>query len=219
MYLSVSREHAIGGDFRDSRLFYEGGSLVAASLDLQIRNLTKNRKNFNHIMQKMYQLFGDTKIKYTQRDIIRTVNKVAGKDFEPFFQTYFTGKKRLPLAEYFGKAGLDVQVTTEELPTADYVRDVLKASLGRDKSVKVIAINGLRIGSFKKLRKIAKHWKPGEVVTLNYEENSKPILVTVTLKDILENPPTEPEVAVRITQNPKPTKLQRAILADILGRN
>ena len=78
-YLSVSHEHAIGDDFRDSRLLYEGGSLVAAALDLQIRHLTKNRKNFNHVMQQMYRIFPDDSIPYTQRDIIRTVSKVAGK--------------------------------------------------------------------------------------------------------------------------------------------
>ena len=72
---------------------------------------------------------------------------------EPFFQTYVTGKERLPLAEYFDKAGLNVQITSEELPTSDYVKEVLKASLQRDTSVEVIGINGSRIDSLKKLRK------------------------------------------------------------------
>ncbi|RKU16241.1 hypothetical protein C6501_05830 [Candidatus Poribacteria bacterium] len=61
-YLAVSHEYAIGDDFRDSRLLYEGGSLVAASLDLQIRHLTKNRKNFNNVMQQMYRKFPDNSI-------------------------------------------------------------------------------------------------------------------------------------------------------------
>ena len=216
-YLSVSNEFAIGDDFRDSRLLYDGGGLVAASLDLQIRHLTKNRKNFNHVIQQMYRKFPDNSIEYTQRDIIKTVSKVAGKDFEPFFQTYVTGKERLPLSEYFDKAGLNVQVASEELPTADYVKGVLKASLGRDTDVEVISINGSRIGSLKKLRKIAKHWKSGEVVTLSFEEKGKPVTVTATLKGISDKPPTASEVVVRITKQAKPTKLQRAILASILG--
>lgn len=218
-YLSVSHEHAIGDDFRDSRLLYEGGSLVAASLDLQIRHLTKNRKNFNHVIREMYRKFPDNSIEYTQRDIIRTVSKVAGKDFEPFFQTYVTGKERLPLSEYFAKAGLNVQVTSVELPTSDYVEEVLKASLGRDTSVEVTSINGSRIGSLKELRKIAKHWKAGEAVTLSFEENGKPVTVTATLKGVSDNPPTESEVVVHITKQAKTTKLQRAILAGILGKD
>lgn len=218
-YLSVSHEHVIGDDFRDSRLLYDGGSLVAASLDLQIRHLTKNRKNFNHVMQQMYRKFPDNSIEYTQRDIIRTVNKVAGKDFEPFFQTYVTGKERLPLSEYFDKAGLNVQVTSEELPTSDYVEEVLKASLQRDTGVEVTSINGSRVGSLKELRKIAKHWKSAEVVTLSFEENGKPVTVTATLKGVSDNPPTESETVVHITKQAKTTKLQRAILAGILGKD
>lgn len=218
-YLSVSHEHVIGDDFRDSRLLYDGGSLVAASLDLQIRHLTKNRKNFNHVMREMYRKFPDNSIEYTQRYIIRTVNKVAGKDFEPFFKTYVTGKERLPVSEYFDKVGFNVQVNSEELPTADYVQEVLKASLGRDTGLEVTSINGSRIGSHKKLRKIAKHWRSGEAVTLGFEENGKPVTVTATLKGVSDNPPTESEVVVRITKQAKTTKLQRAILAGILGKN
>ena len=216
-YLSVSNEFAIGDDFRDSRLLYDGGSLVAASLDLEIRHLTKNRKNFNHVMLQMYRKFPDDSIEYTQRDIIRTVNKVAGKDFDRFFETYVTGKERLPLSEYFAKTGLNVQVTSEELPTADYVKEVLKASLGRDTDVKITSINGSRIGSLKKLRKIAKHWGSGEAVTLSFEKSGKPVTVTATLKGVSNNPPTESEMVVRITKKAETTKLQRAILAGILG--
>ena len=217
-YLSVSHEHAIGDDFRDSRLLYEGGSLVAAALDLQIRHLTKNRKNFNHVMQQMYRIFPDDSIPYTQRDIIRTVSKVAGKNFDTFFKTYVTGKERLPLAEYFDKAGLNVQSTSEELPASGYVQEVLKASLKRDAHVEITCLNGSRIGSLKKLRKIAEHWESGEVVTLSFEENGKPVTVTATLKGVSDNPPTESETVVRIIKQAKTTKLQRAILAGILGK-
>jgi predicted metalloprotease with PDZ domain len=216
-YLSVSDEHAIGDDFRDSRLLYEGGSLVAAALDLQIRHLTKNRKNFDLVMQQMYRKFSDNSIEYTQRDIIKTVNKVAGENFDTFFETYVTGKERLPLSEYFDKAGLNVQVTSEELPTSDYVKEVLKTSLQRNMSVEIISINGSRIGSLKKLQKIAKHWGAGEAVTLSFEENGKPVTVTTTLKGVSDNPPTESEIVVHITKQAKTTKLQRAILAGILG--
>lgn len=217
-YLSVSHEFAIGDDFRDSRLLYEGGSLIAAALDLEIRERKRNRKSLDHVMQEMYRRFSDTTVEYAQRDIIKTVNKVSGNDFEPFFQTYVTGKKRLPLSKYFDKAGLNVQMTSEELPTSDYVKEVLKASLERDTHVEVASVNGLRIDSLKELRKIAKHWQSGEVVTLSFEEGGKPVTVTTTLKGVSHNPPTEAEMVVYITKQAKTTKLQRAILAGILGK-
>ena len=218
-YLAVSHEYAIGDDFRDTRLLYDGGSLVAASLDLQIRHLTKNRKNFNHVMQQMYQKFSDNSIEYTQHDIIRTVNKVAGKDFDTFFKTYVTGKERLPLTEYFNYAGLDVQIEySEELPTADYVYGVLKASI-QNETWRLISVDGMKIEGFADLRESAKTWKSGDVLQVTIEVNDETLTLPITLSGVSENPPTTRDPSVRITQKAKTTRLQRAILADILGKN
>ncbi len=217
-YLSVSDEYAIS-DARDSRLSYDGGSLIAAALDYEIRDQKKNRKSLDHVMQQMYQQFDNLSVEYTQRDIIDTVNKVAGKDFEPFFGRYIEGTERLPLAEYFGKAGLDVQVADEELPTSDYVNEVVKSSLGRGTSVDVIGFNGIRVGTLKEFRKIAMNWKPGEVVTLIYMDNGKPIATTTELKGVLEVPPTESELVVHITEKTDKTKLQRAIYKSIINND
>ena len=218
-YLAVSHEYAIGDDFRDSRLLYEGGSLVAASLDLQIRHLTKNRKNFNHVMQQMYRKFPDNSIEYTQRDIIRTVNKVTGKDFDPFFEKYVTGKERLPISEYFNYAGLDVQIEySEELPTTDYIIDVLKTSLQKEKW-RLISLNGTKVEKFADLRENAKTWKSGDELTVTIIENEETLTLPITLSGVVENPPTTRDASVRITKKTEATRLQRAILASILGEN
>ena len=95
---------------------------------------------------------------------------------------------------------------------------MLKASLQRDANIEITSINGSRIGSGKKLRKIAKHWQSGEAVTLSFEENGKPVTVTATLKGVSDKPPTESETVVRITKQAETTKLQRAIFAGILGK-
>ena len=42
--------------------------------------------------------------------------------------------------------------------------------------------------------------------------------ISEKLKGVSDKPPTEPEVVVRITKQAKTTKLQRAILAGILGK-
>ena len=216
-YLDAPHEYAIGDDFRDSRLLYAGGSLVAASLDFQIRLMTKNRKNLNDVMQQMYRKFPDNTIEYTQRDIIRTVNKVSGKDFDPFFQTYVTGTERLPLAEYFNYAGLDVQIEySEALPTEDYVFDVLKASI-KNKSWRLISINGTEIDSFADLRESAKTWKSGDILDVIIEADEKTQPLSIILSGIVDNPPTSRNASVSITKTKETTKLQRAILASILG--
>ena len=219
LYLSAPRKFAIADGSTDALLLNAGGSLVAASLDLQIRHLTKNRKNFNHVMQQMYQKFSDNSIEYTQHDIIRTVNKVAGKDFDTFFKTYVTGKERLPLAEYFNYAGLDVQIEySEELPTADYVYGVLKASI-QNETWRLISVDGMKIEGFADLRESAKTWKSGDVLQVTIEVNDETLTLPITLSGVSENPPTTRDPSVRITQKAKTTRLQRAILADILGKN
>lgn len=218
-YLTVSHEYAIGDDFRDSRLLYEGGSLVAASLDLQIRQLTKNRKNFNKVMQQMYRKFPDNSIEYTQRDIIRTVNEVAGNDFDPFFEKYVTGKERLPLSKYFNYAGLDLQIEySEELLTTDYIIDVLKTSLQKE-TWRLISVNGMKVDTLADLREHAKTWESGDELTVTIEENDQTLTLPVTLSGIVKNPPTTRDVSVHITKKEKTTRLQRAILASILGKN
>ena len=59
---------------------------------------------------------------YTLEDVVRIVNQIIGEDFEPFFHNYVSGTKRLPLTEYLGDAGVDVQIEFgEELPSGNYV--------------------------------------------------------------------------------------------------
>lgn len=215
-YLSVRPEFAIIDGSTDARLSLAGGSLVAAVLDLQIRHLTKNQKNLNHVMQRMYREFGNTTKRYTQRDIIQTVNKVTGADFEPFFQTYVTGNQRLPLSEYFNYAGLDVQIEySEELPTTYYVYDVLKANIQQE-NWRLTAVNGRKVEGFADLRESAKTWKSGDVLEVTIEENSETITLPVTLSGMIDHPPTARDANVRITKQTETTELQRTILANIL---
>ena len=217
-YLSTPSDDTIGGSFEESRLGYDGGSIAAAVLDLRIRHLTKNSRSLDHVMKRMYRKFGDTTEKYTYHDIIQALNKVAGKDFEPFFQTYISGKERLPIPEYFGYAGLDVQVEySEELPTTRYVIDVLQTSLQK-KTWRLISVNGIEVEAFADLRERAKTWQFGDVLELTIEENGETLTLPVTLSGVSDNPPTASDASVSITKKAETTKLQRAILAGILGK-
>lgn len=103
-----------------SGLVYQGGSLIALALDVQIRKLTQNQKNLDDVMKRMYSEFGATGETYTMDDVIRIVSDIAGADFELFFHKYVSGTERLPLAKYFGNAGLEVHIE-EALPDANTV--------------------------------------------------------------------------------------------------
>ena len=125
-YLSRQGELSIreaGEDKSANReLVYDGGSLVAAALDLQIRYLTENRSSLDDVMKQMYREFGLTGVTYTINDVIRIVSQIAGKDFKPFFSKYVTGTEHLPLEQYLKTAGMNAEVAFgERLPSLNYI--------------------------------------------------------------------------------------------------
>ena len=219
-------------------LVYEGGSLVAAALDLQIRNLTQNRNSLDDMMKQMYREFGLTQNRYTMADIIRVVNQIAGEDFEPFFKKYVSGTERLPLEKYLRHTGIDVEIEFgEELPSLGYiVHGMLQISsfggptgggmfIHGSKQYQdddnLIGINGTPVRFFDDIRKVAKDWKPGDVVELTLERAGEEITLPITLAgDPSEKPPMEPgPIDVSITKSADRTALQRAIWSGMLGNS
>ena len=217
-------------------LVYQGGSLIAAALDLQIRSLTQNRKSLDDVMKQMYQEFGLTGSKYTMHDVIRIVNQIVGEDLEPFFSKYVAGTDQLPLEEYLRDAGMDVEVEfSEELPSLGYiVHGMLQISsfggpTGGGMFIheseqyqdddNLIGMNGTPVKFFDDIRKAAKDWKPGDLVELTLEREGREIILPVTLGgDASKEPPLEAgPIDVTITKRVGRTGLQRAILAGILG--
>ena len=230
---TLSMREAGADKMGNSGLVYCGGGLVAAALDVQIRKLTQSQRNLDDVMKQMYQEFGATDEKYTMDDVIRVATGVASKDFKPFFRKYVSGTERLPLAEYFGEAGLDVQIE-EELPDFDYVRkemlgiqSLVQTPTGAviiDKSPAyrdgdhLVAINGTPVNSFSDIAKLAKRWKSGDAVVLTLERDGETITRPVTLGGTSEELPIEEGVvSVAVSKSADSTDFQRSILAGILG--
>ena len=126
LYLSRQGDLSIreAGENKSSNhaLVYEGGSLVAAALDLQIRNLTQNRNSLDDVMQQMYREFGLTENQYMIDDIVRIVSQIADENFEPFFKKYIIETERLPLTEYLRDVGVDGKIEFgEQLPSLGHI--------------------------------------------------------------------------------------------------
>ena len=239
-YLSQQGELSIREAGKDKlanrELVYDGGSSVAAALDLQIRKRTKNRSSLDDVMQQMYQAFGLTGTAYTMDDVIRIVSQVAGEDFEPFFSKYVTGSERLPLEEYLKDVGLDVKIDFgERLPKFGYIiHEMLgigsfggppgggmfihRARKFQDDD-NLIGISGTRVRTFDDIRRAAKDWQSGDVVELALEREGREIILPVTLEgDTSKEPPLESDaIDVTITKRTDRTKSQRAIWSRILG--
>ena len=239
-YLSRQGELSIreaGEDKSANReLVYDGGSLVAAALDLQIRDLTENRSNLDDVMKQMYQEFGLTDVTYTINDVIRIVSQIAGEDFKPFFSKYVTGTERLPIEQYLKAAGMNAEVAFgERLPNLNYILfEMLQIkSLGGPTGQgmfihhssqyqdddELIGINGTPVKTFDDIRKAAKDWKSGDVVELTLAREGEEIILPITLAgDASKKPPLEPgPLDVTITKNMDSTDLQRAIWSSIVG--
>ena len=218
-------------------LVYDGGSLVAAALDLQIRNLTENRSSLDDVMKQMYREFGLTDSTYMMNDVIRIVSQITGKDFKPFFHKYVAGTERLPLEEYLEDAGVDVEIDFgERLPSLGYILfEMLQIkSLGGPKGGgmfihhspqyqdddELIGINGVPVKIFDDIRKVAKDWKSCDVVELTLEREGEEIILPITLAgDASKKPPLETGVIdVTITKNEDSTESQRAIWLGMLGK-
>ncbi len=215
-------------------LVYEGGSLIAAALDLQIRTRTENRRSLDDVMQQMYQEFGLTENEYTIDDIVRIVSQIAGENFEPFFTKYVTGKERLPLAEYLKNVGVDVEIEfDEDLPDLGCVffemLGIHSFSHGDDGLIirgpwkgqdedNLVGINSIPVKTFDDIRRIAKDWKSGDVVVLTLERNGATVTVPIKLDGTYEKPPLVTNVVdVTITKRADRTNLQRAIWSAMLG--
>ena len=238
-YLSRQGELSIreaGEDKTTNReLVYDGGCLVAAALDLQIRKRTQNRSSLDDVMQQMYQAFGLTDAVFTMNDVIKIISQIAGEDFKPFFNEYVAGTERLPLEKYFGDAGLDVEIKFgERLPSLEYIlfKMLHIYSLGgptgggmfihhspqyQDDDA-LIGINGTPVKFFDDIRKIAKDWKSGDVVELTLKREGKEIILPIALAgDTAKRPPLETGIIdVTITKRTDNTDLQRAIWSGIL---
>ena len=241
LYLSKQGELSIreaGENKMPNRgLVYEGGSLIAAALDLQIRKHTQNQNSLDDVMKQMYREFGLTGNEYTMNDVIRIVSQIADADFEPFFKKYVSGTERLPLAAYFTNAGIDVKIAFgEKLPSLGYILfqmlqiKSLGGSTGGGMFIhqspqyqdddNLIGINGTPVKFFDDIRKVAKDWKPGDRVELTVVREGENVNLPITLAgDPSESPPLEPgPIDVTITKKADSTELQRAIWSRMLGK-
>ena len=228
--------HEAGEDKSANReLVYDGGSLIAAALDLQIRNLTQNRSSLDDVMKRMYREFGLADRPYAMEDVVKIVNQITGGDFEPFFSKYVIGKERLPLEAYLEAVGIDTEITfSEKLPDLKYVVHEMLGinSIGGPANAgmfihrspmykaddELIGINGVRVKTFKDIRRVAKGWKSGDEVMLTLNRKGKEIILPVTLGGTSEKPPLEVGIIdVTITKREDSTEAQRTIWLGILG--
>ena len=78
--------------------------LLAAMLDLNIREATNGRRSLDDLMRALYAGFAGPP-GFTTDDIERLVAKVSGRNLRPFFDSYVRRAGRIEINRFLGLAG------------------------------------------------------------------------------------------------------------------
>ena len=220
---------------KEYALQYAGGSLVAACLDVRMRECTKNTTCLDDLMRQMYLQFGQTDKKYDINDINKIVNRITGENFNAFFKKYVMGIEELPLEECFACIGFDFKKEVgEELPNRDYVIhkllriNSLRSTSGRlivqrsqdagyQDGDSLISIAGTPVKTFENIQKMAKILSPGETVGLILQRDGRETAMNLCIGGKGEPVILERKVNVIINKKQKLDGNQKMVLSGIIN--
>jgi predicted metalloprotease with PDZ domain len=99
----------------ESISYYAKGQILAALLDISIRDRTNNEKSLDDVLRAMNAEFARQNRPYRDSlDVQLTAEKVAGGSFEEFFRKYVAGAEPLPYRGMLELAGLELRATTRK---------------------------------------------------------------------------------------------------------
>jgi predicted metalloprotease with PDZ domain len=230
----ISIRQAGDSKFDHPQLVYQGGCLIAAILDIQIRRLTKNDKGLDDVMRQIYQEYGEGSKRYTLEDVVKTCNEVSGSDLRGFFSSHVQGTGILPLERYLGEAGLNI---TRSGPSLKFVVfKLLKINsltstpeglvvhrsqgAGYQDGDILVTIAGRSVQGNDDLCHVSRDLSPGDTVEIELLRSGQKTRQKVVLggHDATDHQRFEPRV--EITSKPQVSDLEQAILSGILtGKN
>jgi len=154
--------------------YYAKGSLIAACIDLKIRELSASKQSLDDVMRRLWEGYREQGRGVEPDSIQQLVSEITGQDLEPFLDELIYGTGELPLDELLGLVGIEVLRRTAknsqdrggkdvegDLPTVDLgavlkdgeagltIQRVTEAgsaqSAGLSAGDQIIAIDGLRL--------------------------------------------------------------------------
>jgi predicted metalloprotease with PDZ domain len=90
--------------------YYAKGCLIAASIDLIIREHTDSQKCLDDVMRELWQRYRESGAGVEPDTIQRMVSKLAGRDLTPLLDEMIYGTGELPLAGLLESFGIDVTI-------------------------------------------------------------------------------------------------------------
>ena len=222
--------------FLNNALVYDGGSLAALVLDVEIRTASGNRRSLDDLLRALYERARGRKGKgLTLDDVVRTASKVAGKPMDDFFDRHVKGSETLRLPEAFRKAGLAIEIDAAELPetmtiladllacpSVSVVGEGLKVLRTSSESIRtgdvIVGVDGAPVRDFDDLRVAFKDRARGADVPVAVLRDGQRTSVDVKLAGDAAAPVEKSRhVRVTITPLPHPVPAALAIRTSLLG--
>lgn len=195
--------------------YYDRGSDLSLFLDLEIRNLSKNKASLDDVMRALYKRFPWNGSGYTVDDFRTMCDEYAGSSLKQFFDDHVYGTKPLEWEKVLLYAGLEAKPRGEQKAWfGAFVRGdqprLLRLTAGSPAydaglniNDEIIAMNGYRISANDFNSRIAE-MKAGDVVKLSIMRSDKLREFNVTLIN-------NPVPGYTVTKVSDPSPLQKAI--------
>ena len=203
--------------------FYTKGQILALLLDLQIREVTDNRRSLDDVIRFLNCWFAKYDEGYEERDLLRAVNSITNSDFSQFFDRYVSGTVEIPYADFLQHAGLKLRLESKKVPDIgrlvimgpkNRVFNVEKGSPVDEVGIKrgdyLLSIDGQTVSSREDIARVVNSKEEGQSVAIEIlrGDNKLNFVVPVRLKD---------KVNCRIDQVARPTEKQQRIYQGLIA--
>ena len=167
--------------------YYSKGSLVAAGLDLAIRNSSTNQRSLDDVMRLLWERYGRDFYRgkgdgIGETDMPALIREATGFDATAFLSRYADGREDVPLADLFASQGIALTwKAANDQPSLDArlrsvsgqcsIATVYESGAAHRAGLSagdlIVAVGGLRVQDEKSLLKLLARWQPGDTVEIH----------------------------------------------------
>lgn len=205
--------------------YYTKGAVVSAMLNLEILHQTKGEKNLDHVMRALYDEYYIKEDRgFTESEFISTVNKIAGKDLQDFFDAYVYDVTQVDYDKLLAYVGLEITpmasapqpvlgIGTKSVDGGVGVRSITEGGsayeAGLNVNDEILAINEQRVMG--NLPELLKAYSVGDKVNLTIGREARILQIPVTLK---ANPNRPYSIRKKSSASKKEKELYRVWLGE-----
>lgn len=85
---------------------YQKGAIVGCLLDIRLLELSNGKKGLREVLNQLYKDYGVNKA-FSEKDFFNDFVNRTYPEISDFINKYIKGTEKLPVAEYFGKLGIE----------------------------------------------------------------------------------------------------------------